>query len=129
VWNDMFDPYHNATPDYQYNYPVEGDLTGSWLGLPPGFIIMNWNLGNLTQSLQWFAGMQAGEPESFQQIIAGYYDSGDGAGSATSELQAAAGIPGLIGLMYTSWEDDYTQLVPFANAVRAGWPAYVSSVP
>ena len=43
----MFDPNHNATPTYQYDYPVEGDLTGSWLGLQPGFIIMNWNLGNL----------------------------------------------------------------------------------
>jgi hypothetical protein len=129
VWSDMFDPYHNATPTYQYVYPVEGDLTGSWLGLPQGFIIMNWNLGDLTQSLGWFAGQQAGEPQSFQQVIAGYYDSGDGAGSASSELQAANGIPGLVGLMYTTWEGDYSQLGAFAQAVRQGWPAYAASTP
>jgi hypothetical protein len=127
VWSDMFDPYHNAIPAYQYVYPVEGDLTGSWLGLQPGFIIMNWNLGNLTESLGWFAGTQAGEPQSFQEIIAGYYDSGDGAGSATSELQSATGIPGVIGMMYTTWEGDYSQMGAFATAARQGWPAYVAS--
>jgi hypothetical protein len=109
---------------------VEGDVSGSWLGLQPGFVIMNWNLGNLPSSLGWFAGLpNGGGPHAFQQIIAGYYDSGDGAGSATSELQSASGIPGLIGLMYTTWVTDYSQLAPFANAVRAGWPAYQSSMP
>ena len=31
VWNDMFDPFHNAVNDY---YLVRGDLKGSWEGLP-----------------------------------------------------------------------------------------------
>ena len=31
VWNDMFDPTHNAHDHYFY---VEGDLAGSWKGLP-----------------------------------------------------------------------------------------------
>ncbi len=129
VWDDMFDPHHDATPTYQDDYPVEGDLTGSWLGLQPGFIIMNWNLGSLPSSLSFFAGQEAGEPHSFQQIIAGYYDSGDGAGAASSELQSASGIPGVIGLMYTTWVPDYSQLGPFATAARAGWASYQASAP
>lgn len=129
VWDDMFDPNHNATASYQYSYPVEGDLTGSWLGLQPGFVIMNWNLANLTTSLSWFAGENAGSTHSFQQIIAGYYDTGDGAGAATSELMSASGIPGVKGLMYTTWVPDYSQLAPFATAAQAGWAAYKASTP
>ncbi len=129
VWDDMFDPNHNATASYQYSYPVLGDLTDSWLGLQPGFVIMNWNLGSLATSLAFFAGKQAGQPHAFQQIIAGYYDSGDGAGAATTELTSASGILGVIGLMYTTWTPDYSQLGPFATAALAGWPAYKSSTP
>jgi hypothetical protein len=128
VWSDMFDPNHNATPAYQDEYEVEGDLTGSWAGLQPGFTIMNWNLGKLTKSMTFFAGQQnPTQPHAFQQIIAGYYDSGNGTTSAQSEMSAATGIPGLVGAMYTTWVDDYTQLKPYADAVRAAWPVYQAS--
>ena len=126
VWSDMFDPNHNAVNDY---YFVQGDIAGSWAGLPPGIIIMNWNLGNLAKSLTWFSGTQAGQPHGFQEIISGYYDSGNGAMPATSELTAAMGIPGGIGAMYTSWVDDYSQLQSYAATIKAGWPAYKASTP
>lgn len=129
-WDDMFSPYHNAVNDY---YDVEGDLTGSWTGLPPGAVIMNWNLGSLTKSLTFFSGTDTSampaQPHAFQQIIAGYYDSGDGATSATQELAAAKGIKGVVGLMYTSWVDDYSQLEPYADAAKAAWAAYRASAP
>ena len=126
----MFSPYHNAVPNY---YDVEGDLTGSWEGLPPEAVIMNWNLGNLTKSLTFFSvkDTTAAPPQrhAMQQIIAGYYDSGDGGTSGMQEMSAAMGIPGLIGVMYTSWADDYTQLGTYASAGEAAWPAYRASVP
>jgi hypothetical protein len=129
-WDDMFSPYHNAVPNY---YDVEGDLTGSWVGLPPGSIIMNWNLGSLTKSLKFFSGTDTSvtppQPHAMQQIIAGYYDSGDGATSATQEIQAAMGIPGLVGLMYTTWVPDYSQMAAYATAAKAAWGAYKASVP
>jgi hypothetical protein len=31
--------------------------------------------------------------------------------------------------MYTSWVPDYSQLKPYADAVKAAWPAYKASVP
>lgn len=129
-WDDMFSPYHNAHANY---YDVEGDLSGSWAGLPPGAVIMNWDLGGLTKSLTFFAGKDTtampAQPHAMQQIIAGYYDSGNGTTAATQELQAAMGIKGVVGLMYTSWVDDYSQLAAYATAAKAAWPAYKASAP
>jgi hypothetical protein len=125
IWGDMFDPYQNAVDDY---YFVEGDLAGSWLGLPSGVTIMNWNLPNLSNSLSWFSGQKPQQTTPYRQIIAGYYDSGDGAASATQELQQAAGIPGVLGLMYTTWDPDYSQLQAFATAAKSNWASYLSSL-
>ncbi len=63
-----------------------------------------------------------------KQVIAGYYDWGDGAKAATAELQAAQGGPGIQGLMYTTWADDYSQMAPFARAAKAGWSGYLNSL-
>ena len=125
VWSDMFDPYHNATPNYGY---VEGDLTGSWEGLPSSVTVMNWNLSNLTKSLTWFSGQNTSQPVPHPQIIAGYYDSGNGTSAAQTELTQAAGIPGIQGLMYTTWNPDYSQMQNFATAALAAWPAYLATV-
>jgi hypothetical protein len=122
----MFDPNMNAVDNY---YLVEGDLTGSWTGLPADVILMNWNLSALNTSAAWFAGLNPQQPVAHQQVIAGYYDSGNGATSATTELAQVSGVPGVIGLMYTTWQDDYSQLGAFAGAVRAGWNTYLASLP
>lgn len=123
VWSDMFDPYHNARKHYYY---VEGNLTGSSKGLPASVTIINWNLDHLPESLAWFAGQDRRQPIAHPQIIAGYYDKGDGALAARTELAQAAGIRGVSGLMYTTWSDDYSQLERFAAAARSAWPSYLA---
>jgi hypothetical protein len=125
IWSDMFDPFHNAVDNY---YFVEGNIAGSWAGVPANVTVMNWNLGNLTNSLNWFSGRNPQQPTAFHQVIAGYYDSGDGAAAATLELQQASGIPGVTGLMYTSWSTDYSQLQPFASAAKKNWATYLTSI-
>ncbi|HEY1214330.1 MAG TPA: hypothetical protein VGE93_11915, partial [Bryobacteraceae bacterium] len=125
VWNDMFDPFHNAVKRY---YNVEGDLSGSWKGVPAEVSVVNWNLGNLKKSLRWFSGQSFRQPTPHKQIVAGYYDAGDGAAAARTELREASGVPGVEGLMYTTWKDDYSQLEPFADAARANWKNYEASV-
>jgi hypothetical protein len=125
VWNDMFDPYHNAK-DHVFN--VEGDLAGSWKGLPANISIMNWNLGALHESLTWFSGRDSRQPIAHRQMIAGFYDHGNGAAEASKELKAAAGIPGIAGSMYTTYADDYSQLQSFADGARAAWPDYLASL-
>lgn len=126
VWSDMFDPYHNAVKNYFY---VEGDLAGSWKGLPSNVTVMNWNLQKLKDSLRWFSGLDARQPISHPQIVAGFYDNGDGGSAAREELAQAAGIPGVAGLMYTTFADNYSQLPSFATAAKAGWSGYLSSLP
>jgi hypothetical protein len=125
VWNDMFDPFHNAVKRY---YNVEGDLAGSWKGVPAEVSVVNWNLGNLNKSLRWFSGQGFRQPTPHKQIVAGYYDLGDGAAAARTELRQASGVPAVDGLMYTTWKDDYSQLEPFAETVRANWKNYEASV-
>jgi hypothetical protein len=61
-------------------------------------------------------------------MIAGYYDKGNGSAEATKELKEAAGIPGVMGMMYTTYGDDYSQLEKFAAAAKAGWPEYLASL-
>ena len=91
-------------------------------------MVMNWNLQNLTNSLTWFSGTNKSQPVAYKQMIAGYYDNGAGYWSAQSELQAAEGIPGVQGLMYTTWSVDYSQLENFAAGAKATWPEYVASL-
>ncbi len=124
TWSDMFDPYHNSLENYYY---VEGDLSGSWKGLPSDITIMNWNLGHLKESLTFFSGNDSRQGKRYKQIIAGYYDHGDGASAAREELAQAVGIPDVKGLMYTTWEDNYSQLENFASGAKAGWPGYVAA--
>jgi hypothetical protein len=126
VWSDMFDPHHNAHEDYYY---VEGDLAGSWKGLPPEVTILNWNLDHLAESLTWFSGRDAKQPVAHHQMIAGFYDKGAGAPEARKEWNQAAGIPGITGMMYTTYADDYSQLQSFAEGAKAGWREYLASLP
>jgi hypothetical protein len=91
--------------------------------------MMNWNLWNLHNSLVWFSGMNTNQPTAHNQIIAGYYDSGDGAGAAKAEVAAAKGVSGVVGLMHTTWNQDYSQLQAFADAAKAASGSYLASLP
>ena len=144
VWSDMFDKFHNAHADY---YAVDGDLAGSWTGLSGDVILFNWHpLGDvidkvpsdLTASLKFFAGVTAEQPVPHRQIISGYYDpalTGDqqvdnqrGCLRVQAELAKAQGVPGVLGFMYTTWNNDYSQLENYATCARAGWAQYKASL-
>jgi hypothetical protein len=108
VWSDMFDPRHNAHKDY---YLVRGDLTGSWEGLDKDVVIVNWNFDKRNESLRWFA------ERGHSQLIAGYYD--DGPNQIRAWLDSAKGVHGVLGVMYTTWQNKYDDLEHF-GAVSAG---------
>ena len=98
VWNDMFDPYHNAVDHF---YLVNGSLKGSWKGLDKDVGIVNWNGGGLAKDCQFFADLGQ------RQVLSGYYD-GDADGSGiTKWIDSAKGLPGVVGAMYTTWADNY----------------------
>ena len=105
VWSDMFDPNHNAHRDY---YLVRGDLTGSWEGLDKDVIIVPWYFDKRKESLGFFAG------RGHRQVIAGYYD--EKPEQIRDWLKAAEPFPGVVGVIYTTWEHKYGDLEAFAQA-------------
>jgi len=109
VWNDMFDPMHNAVDHY---YAVNGTLAGSWKGLTKDVGIVNWHGGLKGKNCQFFAD------RGLRQVLSGYYDS-DEDGSGIAAWQAATkDVPGIVGAMYTTWEDKYGAMTPWA---RKAW--------
>jgi hypothetical protein len=111
VWNDMFDPHHNAVKDY---YLVRGSLEGSWNGLEPSVEIMNWNFGKRDESLAFFA------KRGHSQVIAGFYD--EPLENVSAWLASAAKVDGVKGFMYTTWRSDYSKLEAVAAILeKAGW--------
>lgn len=109
VWSDMFDPHHNARQDY---YLVANTLVGSWDGLAKDVTVVNWNGGKKRESLRFFA------ERGHRQVVAGFYDHPDVQGRLRQWTDAAAGLEGVDGYMYTTWRKDYSKLEEFAAAVR-----------
>jgi hypothetical protein len=111
VWSDMFDPQHNAVDHF---YAVNGSLKGSWEGLDPGIGIVNWHGGLMGKNCRFFAD------RGLKQILSGYYD-GDEDGSAIAQwLANTQGIPGVVGAMYTTWEDRYDAMDAWAVKAWGG---------
>lgn len=109
IWNDMFDPHHNAVRDY---YLVQGDLAGSWEGLPRDVTIVNWNSGRAERSLAFFA------ERGHEQILAGYYDAPPD--RIRNWLKIAAQHQAPRGVMYTTWKSNFADLEKFAAAAWGG---------
>jgi len=105
IWSDMYDPHHNAHDNY---YLVNGTLAESWKGIDPAMIVANWNNDKADKSLAWFAGL------GNSQLLAGYYDGRPEA--ITSWLAAARKAGPVDGVMYTTWQNDYSKLGAFAKA-------------
>lgn len=138
VWQDMFDPFANAKPDYTGS----GDTSNSWIGLnQTGLIIANWKHSDngtkdapMSQSIHFF-----GQTLGMQQLLCGYYGHGTGAEAAAAQLEAAHGVPGVLGMIYGPWAHDsapgdpqlgggdYTQLESYATTSRKLWPSYLGS--
>jgi hypothetical protein len=106
VWSDMFDPAHNAVPNY---YLCNGSVANSAAGLDPSITIVNWNYGQRAQSLPFFAG------RGHRQILAGYYDGPPGTIRTWINDAHALNAP-IAGAMYTTWAGNYADLEAFAQA-------------
>ena len=113
VWSDMFDPYHNAKKAGRY-YLVKGDgpWYGSWQGLDKDVTIVNWNSdpGERVASPKHFA------ERGHRQILAGYYDGPVAA--INGWLKDSRPFPGVCGVMYTTWQNQYRDLEAFGRQLR-----------
>jgi hypothetical protein len=92
-------------------YLVNGDLAKSWEGLDKSVIIMNWNFGFRTESLKFFA------ERGHSQILAGYYDADAEQIGKWLDTVEKNKIKGVLGVMYTTWHQDYSQLKEFKDVV------------
>ena len=93
---------------------MNGDLTGSWEGLEKDVVIVNWNSGKAAESLKFFAD------RGHRQLIAGYYDGP--LANTRQWLGKTKDIPGVLGVMFTTWKSDYSQLEAFAKMLgEAGY--------
>jgi hypothetical protein len=118
-WSDMFDSLHNAHNNY---YLVNGDLSGDWNLIPKDFTIVNWNGGNMSQSLNFFSKL------GFSQITSPYYDV-QNTNNIRSWRLAMDTIPNMRGMMYTTWANDYSFLTPFADYAWSAGPMIVHEPP
>ena len=105
----MFDPNHNAVDNYWLN---RGTMKGSWEGVDKDVTISNWNRGRMVPSLKFFS------ERGHRQILATYYDAGNWKQGTQKWLTAAEGVPGIDGIMYTTWSNDYRHLEEFMQIVR-----------
>jgi len=107
TWSDMFDPNHNAHDNY---YLVHGNLAGSWEGLDKSVVVVNWNHEKRDASLKFFAD------RGHRQVIAGYYD--DPVQRVQEWIASARTVKNVFGMMYTTWQHNYTDLEPFARLIK-----------
>lgn len=114
VWNDMFDPFHNAVEGPYYL--VNGSLKGSWEGLDPAVTIMNWYAGPAPNNNRFWAD------RGHKQVLCGYYDVPPAQAYDPAWLAKTKGIPGILGVMYTPWSTGYENLEAWARVVWGGQP-------
>ena len=106
VWSDMFDPQHNAVDHY---YAVNGTLAGSWKGLDKDIGLVNWNGGLKGKNCAFFASL------GLRQVLSGYYDSDEDGSGIAQWLANTKEVPGIVGTMYTTWEDKYGAMKVWAQ--------------
>ena len=90
-------------------YAVNGSLRGSWEGLDKDLGIVNWNGRLYGRNAAFFAD------RGLKQILAGYYDVDDDGAGIAAWINATARTPGVVGAMYTTWDDRYTAMGTWAN--------------
>lgn len=108
VWSDMFDPNHNARPNY---YLVQGDFTGSWKHIPKDLSIAVWGGEPREQSLRFFAD------QGFPVLVACYYDADD-LSEVKNWIALAEPHSNVRGFMYTPWTKRYELLPAFGALLK-----------
>jgi hypothetical protein len=110
VWSDMFDPNENAKEKY---FMVNGPLTGASDGLAKDTTIVTWTGGE--KALKFFSDL------GMKQMIGGYYSSLDNVNEWLDYLNKAeaAGAAGIDGFMYTTWDNNFTDIEKVAGMLKA----------
>jgi hypothetical protein len=102
AWSDMFDPHHNAVADY---YQAAGSYVGAGSLIPSSLGIACWNSGIMEKSLGYFS------KRGHKTLGCGYYDDTERPYAASQAwLDAGYKTPNNVGIMYTTWKNDFSFL-------------------
>jgi hypothetical protein len=119
TWSDMYTPHHNARPFSVsgHYYLVNGNYDDAWATLPKDVVIMMWYSRD-PAGVRWFAD------RGHRQILCGYYD-GDLRENISGWMRNSEGVPGVVGMMYTTWENNFDDMKEFFQLVETypKWPA------
>lgn len=124
VWNDMFDPYHNAY--WPYYAMTNGGCQYSWKDMNENIIIINWNACGMPwveKSIRFYMGLDSLSQKGkvYRQILS-VMDAGRvGTWLNVVEKAEREGGTGVIGISYVDWSARYNQMAAIKNAcVAAG---------
>ncbi|HYF50807.1 MAG TPA: carbohydrate binding domain-containing protein [Planctomycetota bacterium] len=116
LWNDMVEPYHNAGKKDAHYYLVKGKdpWYNSWEGLDKDVIILNWHNfpENRLEAMKFFA------ERGHKQILCGFYDASSD--DMIPWLKEAAQVKGIVGVMYTTWGNNFSELEKYLKVVETG---------
>lgn len=114
VWNDMFDPFHNAKDKEADGSPfvmymTKGNWSGSWEGLTTDVAVGTW----LQQSVP---SVEFWSKRGHQVLLMGYYDADPA--NIVEWLKTTSHCKNVVGVMYTTWVGDYSKLEEFIELVK-----------
>jgi hypothetical protein len=110
IWNDMVDPFHNASKTAKDFYLVKGmaPWAGSWDGLASDIGVATWM--KKPESQQFF------EERGNQQILAGYYDADPK--NIVDWLNKTKDVKNIVGVIYTTWVGNYSDIEKYIDYVN-----------
>jgi hypothetical protein len=110
TWSDMLEPGHNAGDRWgKYNHLVNGLFTGSWEYVPRDLIMVSWWYDIRKESLAFLSS------QGFR--ILGSIACEDDIQQLRDWMVDLRATPGVCGVMYTTWDRNYTQLSQFGDYV------------
>lgn len=126
MWNDMYDPYHNAWKPYGM---TNGGCLETWKNMDTNIVIMNWNACGLPwyeMSVRFYMGIDDSlnpEGKVYRQILS-VMDAGRvGTWMNVVDKAEKEGGRGVIGISYVDWFANYSQMRAVRDAciARGRW--------
>lgn len=121
VWNDAFDPYHNARSSYYHINPLNGGALNSWQTMDSKTIVKTWH-PNHKPTLYFFAGKDPEYP-TYKHPQVGCFHHGGGIDKWLKALdEFEKDYPNekdvVVGIHYSTWVHWWDGLEPLAETCR-----------
>ncbi len=109
IWNDMVDPFYMN--DGGANAGMYSSMKGVWDLLPPDLGIGYWTYGTREKGMEFFSG------QGRRILVCAYYDE-KVLKRSIDWAELAMRTPGVAGIVYCTWGDNWRLLGAFGDMVR-----------